>query len=51
MIFLIDGASHLSLINDEVMKVNKSNYASRRVEIKPKEIRDGFMNYIKNKKN
>ena len=29
MIILIDGASHLSLINDEVMKVNKSDYASR----------------------
>ena len=34
-----------------VVKIKKSNYVSRRVELKPKEIRNRFMNNIKNKKN
>ena len=34
-----------------VVKIKKSNYVSRRVELKPKEIRNRFMNYLKNKKN
>ena len=34
-----------------VVKIKKSNYVSRRVELKPKEIRNRFMNYLKNQKN
>ena len=34
-----------------VVKVKKSNYVSQRVELKPNEIRNRFMNYLKNKKN
>ena len=34
-----------------VVKIKKSDYVSRRVELKPKEIRNRFMSNIKNKKN